>query len=161
VPLGSAGHRVPLAYCGCNFAWPLLTKGGHSRDQRAPLCRGTVQTLSPTPHTPPPGSPLPITAAYTNLATGYVYTPFALCGCPSQSPPALLTPLRKELVQTPTRFPSLAMRLCVFRQCQVLGICRRQMPAAFSPGGVNPVDVPGHHRRRAQAEGANEGLFLA
>jgi hypothetical protein len=71
----SAGHRVPLAYFGCNFAWSLLTKGAIAGIGKR-RCAEALQTLSP-------GSPLPVTAAHTYLlkglkCPGYIYTPFAL-----------------------------------------------------------------------------------
>jgi hypothetical protein len=57
-----AGHRIPLAYFGCNFAWSLLPKGviaGTGKHR----CTEALQTL-------PPGSPLPIIAACTHLLKG-------------------------------------------------------------------------------------------
>jgi hypothetical protein len=39
------GHRVPLAYSGCNFAWSLLTKGVIAGIGKRRCARGTADPL--------------------------------------------------------------------------------------------------------------------
>jgi hypothetical protein len=47
LPGMSAGHRVPLAYFGYNFAWSLLTKGAIAGIDKRRCAGEALQTHSP------------------------------------------------------------------------------------------------------------------